>query len=121
MPMCRRPYSVIPLLGLLSRSLAGSAAEACAKDFDHVPLMPGLDAKRGATLVIDRAAGRTIEATATGRLDRRAVLDFYGAALPQLGWQRIAEARFARARQTLALGFTESAGALTVRFSIAPH
>ena len=47
------------------------------------------------------------------------MLDFYGAALPQLGWQRIAEARFQRERRILALGFSESAGALTVRFSIA--
>lgn len=116
MPMCRRTYSFIPLVGLLGWSLAGGDAAAGVTD---LPLMPGLDPARAAALVSGRDAG-VVEAVAIGRLDRRAVLDFYGAALPQLGWQRIAEARFQRERRILALGFSESAGALTVRFSIAP-
>lgn len=116
MPMCRRTYSFIPLVGLLGWSLAGGG-DAAAGVAD-LPLMPGLDPARAAAVVGGKAAGDVV-AVATGRLDRRAVLDFYGAALPQLGWQRIAEARFQRERRILALGFSESAGALTVRFSIA--
>ncbi len=117
MPMCRRTYSFIPLVGLLGWSLAGGDAAAGVAD---LPLMPGLDPARAAALVSGRDPGGVVEAVATGQLDRRAVLDFYGAALPQLGWQRIAEARFQRERRILDLGFSESAGALTVRFSIAP-
>lgn len=86
---------------------------------DDLPLMAGLD-EVGEGVEFATPQGRIVEATAAGSLSRQAVLDFYAATLPQLGWTRAGETRFVREGETLDLVLSEEAGVLAVRFSLAP-
>ena len=89
-----------------------------------LPLMPGLEEDAQGRMVFDTAAGRIVEAYASGAVSRAQVLDFYAATLPQLGWRREGEAAFRREDEILVLEFSAgkagSAPALTVRFALSP-
>ncbi|HAD86870.1 MAG TPA: hypothetical protein DCG48_05865 [Rhodospirillaceae bacterium] len=87
---------------------------------DDLPLMPGLTDIPDAGVVFETPAGRIVEAQALmGAVDRKAVLDFYDATLPQLGWSKTARGQYGREGETLNLEFP--AGPLpTVRFRLAP-
>lgn len=86
---------------------------------DDLPLMAGLD-EAGDGVQFATPQGRIAEVTARGRVSRAQVLKFYADTLPQLGWSRTGDGRFAREGETLALVFDESGGALSVRFSVTP-
>lgn len=104
---------------------AARAADGAAfvSVIDDLPLMAGLQ-EVGEGVEFTTGQGRIVEATATARpgadVSERAVLDFYAATLPQLGWRKSGAAQFAREGEVLELLFGTSAGRLTVRFSLAP-
>ena len=86
--------------------------------------MPGLEEDAAGRMVFDTAAGRIVEAYASGAVSRAQVLDFYAATLPQLGWRREGETAFLREDEILVLEFSAGkagpAPALTVRFALSP-
>lgn len=86
---------------------------------DDLPLMGGLS-EVGEGVEFATPQGRIAEASATGRLQAQAVLDFYAKTLPQLGWTQYSATRFVREGETLDLVLSEKNGALQVRFSLAP-
>lgn len=86
-----------------------------------LPLMAGLAAVQDETMVFDKPAGRIVQAVARGRVDRTAVRAFYAGTLPQLGWKRVAENRFVREGEVLALELFDGTGQTTVRFVLSPQ
>lgn len=108
--------------------LAASApvlADGYLSALDDVPLMPGLTEVPDAGIDFEAATGRIVEAEATGALrpgfDRHAVLAFYAASLPALGWHASAPARFVRAGEVLEITVRTAKGRLTVHFKLHPR
>lgn len=105
-------------------------AETFVSGVDDLPLMPGLAALPTQTVVFDAPGGRIVEAWADGTVSREAVLSFYDATLPQLGWTAAAPDLFRREGETLRLEFPPDAaagaqpaaasGTLLVRFYLSP-
>ncbi|MBM3553975.1 MAG: hypothetical protein FJX47_00295 [Alphaproteobacteria bacterium] len=113
----------IPMV--LSLVLALGAARAEGYDWiaglEDLPLMPGLIAKEETALVFDKPDGRIVEIDAFGGVARAEVEKFYGAALPSLGWTKIAPLRYRREGEVLTLAFHSRGAVLEVRFSIKPE
>ena len=114
--------------GALALLLAAAAATADAAEgtvfvsgIDDLPLMAGLAETAGSALVFDSPAGRIVEAEATGAVSRAAVVRFYGATLPGLGWHPEGETAFSRQRETLRLEIAGGPGAVVVRFILGPR
>lgn len=104
--------------------LAGQLAAAQQLFFTAVsdlPLMPGLADAADAALVFDAPGGRIVELAAAGAVSPEAVRAFYVATLPQLGWAPLADDRWTREGEELALEIEAAAEGVVVRFSIAPH
>ncbi len=103
---------------------AGQGTVAFVGGIEDLPLMPGLEEDAAGRMVFDTAAGRIVEAYASGAVSRAQVLDFYAATLPQLGWRREGETAFLREDEMLVLEFSAGkagpAPALTVRFALSP-
>jgi len=110
------------VLGSLALTAAGGAY------FDEIPdlpIMPVLTADPGAGVVFDTPAGRIVSVFAKGKVAPASVLDYYGGALPQLGWQPDGKARFRRETERLRIEFIDNADGdyadgLTVRFVLSP-
>ncbi|MBL8806922.1 MAG: hypothetical protein JNN22_08760 [Rhodospirillales bacterium] len=108
---------------LLAVALAGPvrAADAFVDGIEDLPLMAGLSSAGEAT-VFDAAQGRVVESLAEGAPTRAAVLDFYAATLPQLGWRADGVGRFAREGERLVIEFPPGgAGRTLVRFFLSPE
>lgn len=92
---------------------------------DDVPLMPGLAEVPDTGVDFEAASGRIVEAEARGTerpgLDRGAVLAFYAAALPPLGWHAAAPARYVRAGEMLEIRVAAARGRITVHFKLRPQ
>ncbi len=106
---------------------AAFAADAFVAGVDDLPLMPGLRAISGESTVFDAPGGRVVESWAEGGVTREAVLSFYSATLPQLGWTAAAPGLFRRDGEVLRLEFPaahaqvpRAAGALLIRFYLSP-
>ena len=121
--MIGRQYRIaLTALGLLALTAAG---EAYFDEIPDLPIMPVLTADPGAGVVFDTPAGRIISVVAKGKVAPASVLDYYGGALPQLGWQPAGEARFRRETERLRIDFIDNADGddadgLTVRFMLSP-
>ena len=122
---------LLPVLTVIC-ALAGApaiAADGFVPGIDDLPLMPGLAALAGQSVVFDAPGGRVIDAWAEGAVTQGDVLSFYGSTLPQLGWTVAAPDLFRREGETLRLEFPARAdrlqqpaatGALLVRFYLSP-
>ena len=113
------------LLALALAALAAApggalAADAFVAGTEDLPLMPGLALVEGAGVVFDTPQGRIVEAYAKGGAKRDAVLDFYAATLPQLGWQALSRTAYRREGETLRLELYPEGRSLTVRFYLSP-
>ena len=108
---------------LVAAATVTDAAEGTVfvSGIDDLPLMAGLSETAGSALVFDSPAGRIVEAEATGAVLRGDVLRFYGATLPELGWNRDGEMTFSRQRETLRLEITDQPGVIAVKFILAPR
>ena len=112
----------LTIFGWLALTAAG---EAYFDEIPDLPVMPVLTADPGAGVMFDTPAGRIISVFAKGTVAPTSVLDYYGGALPQLGWKADGEARFRRETERLRIEFIDdadgdNAGALTVRFVLSP-
>ncbi len=104
---------------------AGARAQGYLAALEDVPLMPGLAEVQSAGVEFEAATGRIVEALATGTkrpgVDRGAVLAFYGATLPSLGWRPVNPASFVREAEVLELAVEETPERVTVRFGLRPR
>ncbi len=123
-----RRVCFIAVAALLATGSA-RADEGFVPGVDDLPLMPGLAAMTGQSVVFDAPGGRVVEAWAEGSVTAAAVRSFYGSTLPQLGWTEAAPDVFRREGETLRLEFPAAgrptaepiaAGALLVRFYLSP-
>ncbi len=114
----RRYRNALTAIGLLALTAAG---EAYFDEIPDLPIMPTLAADPGAGVVFDTPAGRIVTVFATGKVAPASVLDYYGGALPQLGWRPAGKARFRRESERLRIEFVENADGLTVRFVLSPE
>jgi hypothetical protein len=116
---------MLPRRSLLAVPLALVAMRARGAEFvagtEDVPLMPGLVPVEGTSLAFDKPEGRIVEAQARGKLARATVRDFYGAALPQLGWSAAGTNAWRREGELLQLDFRGRDGDLTVGFTLSPQ
>jgi len=124
-PSLRRlGIAALCLVILMLTAVPGRAASAFVGGFDDLPLMSGLSELAGEAMTFDSPGGRIVENTATGDVTRRAVLDFYGSTLPQLGWSQIQPRQFVREDELLKLEFlapkNASGPGLTVHFRLSP-
>jgi hypothetical protein len=117
----------IGALALLMTAMAATTAGAAegtvfVTGIDDLPLMDGLSETAGSALVFDSPAGRIVEAEASGAVSRDAVLQFYGATLPELGWTRDGETTFSRQDETLRLEIGGGGKVpIPVKFTLAPR
>ena len=101
-------------------------AEGFFRDIDDLPLMQGLVESKDGSMIFDSGNGRIVESFAEGTVGKQAVLDFYAATLPQLGWQEYAPDTFKRDGETLKLAFpghnpiSGKGQQLSVRFTLSP-
>jgi hypothetical protein len=87
-----------------------------------VPLVAGLSELADQTVTFDKPEGRIIESVAeieSGSFD--SVKKSYDEALPQLGWNRIAENSYARENEFLHLNFETYDGRNFVRVLVRPR
>jgi hypothetical protein len=114
--MLLRLVLLLPLLAPLP-----ALADAFIAGTEDVPLMPGLMPVPGSSFAFDKPEGRIVEAQAAGKLSRDAVLAFYGASLPQLGWKAAGAKAWRREGETLRLDFRGRDGDLAVGFTLSPN
>ncbi len=105
----------------MAPAVRGTAAERFFSLVEDMPLMTGLTEIVEAGLVFDNPRGRIVTMFAKGNVARPAVLDYYGRALPQLGWKTTRPNRFSREGEILRLEFTKETDGLTVRFALSPR
>lgn len=87
-----------------------------------VPLMPLLEVDETASMIFDSPNGRIADITVKGSATQQAILAFYGAALPQMGWRATdQQGRFLREGEVLTLEFSPAdMSQLEVRFRLVP-
>ncbi|WP_417455039.1 hypothetical protein [Kiloniella sp.] len=72
-----------------------------------VPIVPGMEEMEELGVVFDKPEGRIVEAFASGHLSQGDVREFYGRALPQLGWEVVGEGLFVREGEVLKIEILE--------------
>ena len=110
---------IIALPMIVLASLA--QADGFLSVYEDLPLAPGLTEIVGSGLSFDSPSGRIVEAEAKGAVTTASVLKFYGAALPQLGWNLETDTRFRREAEVLHIDATPEGHALVVHFTISPE
>lgn len=117
-----RARAAAALILLATAFLPGGALAAFVPGTEDVPLAPGLTASADDALVFDNPTGRIVQATATGTSDADAITRFYAETLPQLGWSRGKDGRWARGDEVLDIAIAMDAASrrLSVRFQLSP-
>ncbi|HTS92497.1 MAG TPA: hypothetical protein VMG55_10880 [Stellaceae bacterium] len=116
---------MIRLLFLAIAMLFLGALPVSAEEFvpgtEDLPLMKELSPVKGTDIVFDKPEGRIVEASARGKVTRKAVETFYAATLPQLGWKPGASAgAWTRETEVLHLDISGRDGDLWVTFTLLP-
>ena len=93
--------------------------------FEDLPLMPGLAVDDQAGLLFDKPSGRIAEAVAGGAVPASEIRSFYGATLPELGWQPVGSdgldmLLFRRSDETLRIEIRDEKRIRLVRFLLTP-
>ena len=100
---------------------AAPAAAQFVTGIAEIPMLKGLAAEPEGPLIFDTPEGRIVTTSLTGAIAEKAVRDFYGATLPQLGWRKLAAGHFRREGEILKLTISSSPGnRIRLRFSLAP-
>ena len=110
------------VLAVMPIALEPPAAQAVFfSDVEDLPLMSGLREVVDEGMVFDKPEGRIVEAIAIGPVSREAIVTFYSATLPELGWEQIGSNTFSRSGEVLRYRLGVIEGETSVRFSIAPN
>ncbi len=122
--------TVLAVWAALGVAASGGSAQSPAVRFirvlGDVPLAPNLTMVPGSAVSFDAPGGRIVQVRARGRSTRAAVWSYYRAALPNLGWRRIAiktaarRLEFRREGEKLVLDIAARKPGVTVLFRLAP-
>jgi hypothetical protein len=115
--MLRRFVFILALLAPTGAALAGEFVAGT----EDLPLMPGLAAVAGSSLVFDKPQGRIVEAQATGKVTRAAVRRFYETTLPELGWKAEGPQSWRREGERLRIDIKGRDGDVRVGFTLSPR
>ena len=118
-PVSRLAAALCLMVAVVATPVHGD--DGFVEGIDDLPLMPGLQNAPDASVAFDALAGRIVVAFAEGTVTMEDVRAFYGATLPQLGWQRTAQDRWARAGEQLSLDAVVDGNGLVVRFELTPR
>jgi len=110
-----------PAGGPAAAQEAGSDEHGYVADIADLPLMPGLREVADAGVAFDKPSGRIVSAFAHGAVTADEVQRFYADTLPQLGWQPVADGRYAREGELLEIDTLGRGGDLTVRYTLQPR
>lgn len=133
--MRNRPVKFIRLYGLFvivllcfvwAPAWAQSSRTAQGQRFfqtlNDVPLMPGLYEMLDESVVFDKPEGRIVESAAASEdLASQEIRAYYRQALPQLGWNPVAEGTFVRQGESLTLRVENQGDYNIVRFMVVPR
>ena len=86
--MCRWVAALLLLFAGIAPSHGPAWGAEYLKAVSDLPLADGLKEQADKATVFDTPIGRIVNAYATGNVKPEAVLDFYDATLPALGWDR---------------------------------
>ncbi|MBU6474323.1 MAG: hypothetical protein KGQ70_00020 [Alphaproteobacteria bacterium] len=111
-------FTAFALLVMMPAAHATQTAYFSA--MDDLPVMQGMVEQPADTVIFDKPAGRIVEFSARTAEQPRAVLAFYGSALPPLGWKPVKKGVFVRAHEKLKMDFAAAAGETLVRFTLTP-
>lgn len=118
-------FCLAVLLALAAPARGPTHAEVFLSVLDDVPVMPGMAELAGEAVVFDAPAGRIVSTAITGHesegLDPGAVLSFYGATLPALGWHARSRTRFVRDGEVLTLALERRKGRIRLDFDLRPQ
>ena len=109
------------LLALCLFASGLQAGERFVPGFEALPLMKGLEVEPGSAVAFDKPGGRIVEAAATGNVPPARIRSWYGAALPQLGWQPAGKGRFRREGEVLSLAVEADGAGARVAFRLYPQ
>ncbi|MCW8914312.1 MAG: hypothetical protein OQK24_00500 [Magnetovibrio sp.] len=113
------------ILALMSALLLNMTAHAAdpARFFSAIDDLPMMDSMTevGEGMAFSTSAGRIADALASTKDGRKAILAFYSATLPQLGWSKTAQATFTREGEMLTLTFEVVDSLTQVQFSLKPY
>ena len=76
----------------------------------ELPVLAGLTPEPEGPMVFDTPEGRIVTTSLTGAVAEKAVRDFYGATLVQLGWRKLATGQFRREGEILRLSISPLPG-----------
>ena len=122
----------IALMPAPARSQTNEPAPVAARPvfftaLPDIPVMPGMEEIRDQAYIFDVPEGRIIESLANlNDIDKNAVLAFYDASLPQLGWikepaaSKSAAPLYKREQERLTLDFETLDGQSFLKLRIAP-
>lgn len=120
-PLLRRIMLVAFLVALPATA---PRADTFLSALDDVPVMPGFVEDVDAAVSFDTANGRIASARISGSrrpgVDAGALLAFYGASLPALGWRAESPTRFRRDGEVLRLTLDSAGAGLALRFDLRP-
>jgi hypothetical protein len=125
--LLRRIILAAPVLALLAVSFLPVPVRGAEflSLLEDVPVMPGFSEDAAAAVAFDTASGRIVTARITGRkrpgVDLGALLAFYGASLPALGWRAESPVRFRRDGETLTLRVEVKGDAMALGFDLRPE
>lgn len=87
---------------------------------EDLPLMPGLSEVSEEAVFFDIIHGRIVEVVAIGAMSSDKITEFYDMVLPQLGWGKLSEGKFSRAKETLQFWIRTKGQENVLRISINP-
>ncbi|GHU03461.1 hypothetical protein FACS1894205_0050 [Alphaproteobacteria bacterium] len=112
--------AILPLALAAGFALSPALAEErFLSQLDDLPLPDGLTEQPNGVF-FEANGGRIVETAASGAAKAGDVRRFYDQSLPQLGWTKDAQGRYARENERLTIAVEERNGIATVRFSLAP-
>jgi hypothetical protein len=119
--MLRQFASVLACVAVMACASAPAHATDFLAAIDDVPLVEGLVEKPD-PVIFESDQGRVVRTSAEGRLGANAIIAFYDASLPQLGWTRSGGDGYAfqRENETLRIAIREPANnrPVTVSFEL---
>lgn len=119
----RERFAAIALAAALLLPVPADAAatrDGFSRVIEDLPLMQGLQEDQEASAVFDTPQGRIATSLTHGAVSEEAVREFYGGAMPALGWVRSGDRSFVRGGERLLIDIGPGDGGLTVRFTVSP-
>lgn len=113
--------SVLCALALCFATPMAQAADAYFEALYDVPVMKGLEEVREQAMLFDKPGGRIASVVAVSKIvGANEIQDFYGAALPQLGWKKVSKNQYVRGEDRLVLDLVRRPPVTVVHFTLSP-